>query len=203
MLQAALVYSVPVLAGSAGLALTLQIWQTVSDVRGIPVPVLLGAPYVAFLIATLGLLIRGGLDIGGIRLESGLYCGFVDGIPGDVSAGLVILLVATAIFFEIRILKLLLRNRIKYPDTADEQLSIPIVIRVTFFNLIGIVAIASGVGFLTKSRMGQDLGNIVIAILPVSFVLVFGTQPDILHAWMFWKTRDDRDDYPPNRQGKV
>jgi len=204
VLQSALVYSIPVLGGSTGLALCIQIWQTVSGYQKVSTAILIGAPYVSFLIMTLGPLIKAGTDTSGVRMDSGLYCGLISGVPGDVSAALVIVMVVITVSYEIRIFKLLLDNRRRYPDSNESSISIPIVIRVAVFNLFGILTVASGAVFLTRNSIGEEVGNLVIASLPVAWVLVFGTQTDIVRAWMFWKhdEAEDVEEYK-GREGKV
>ncbi|KAF9034437.1 hypothetical protein BDZ89DRAFT_1130655 [Hymenopellis radicata] len=58
-----------------------------------------------------------------------------------------------------------------------------------FFSLIAVVInviVASGANFGTA----YGVPNILVSLAPVSYVLVFATQKDIISAWMFWRRRN-------------
>ncbi|KAJ7788396.1 hypothetical protein B0H14DRAFT_3504251 [Mycena olivaceomarginata] len=65
----------------------------------------------------------------------------------------------------------------------DDQSSVSIIVRVLAFTLVGMLSIILSLFFLVIPDNHDMAFNIVIAIPPVSSVIIFGTQKDIFTAW--------------------
>jgi len=196
LVQASLIYSGPVLNACTSLALVFQLWQFITNSaprhKRVVNALLLIGPYVLWVIMTVTLLMRGAMDKKVIAMEGGLYCGQPDGIPGDISAGIVIFAMAVTLVFEFLLAKILFINwrKLRHESTSRSQVSIGMISRVVVFNVFGLLGIGSGAAFLSNNQTGRDIANMLIALMPVAFVLVFGTQPDIMRAWVFWGKED-------------
>jgi len=196
LVQASLVYSGPVLNACTSLALVFQLWQFITNsaprYKRVVNALLLIGPYVLWVLMTVTLLIRGAMDKKVIAMEGGLYCGQPDGIPGDTSAGIVIFAMAVTLLFEFLLARILFINwrKLRHESTSGSQVSIGMISRVVVFNVFGLLGIGTGAAFLSNNQTGRDIANMLIALMPVAFVLVFGTQSDIMRAWMFWGKDD-------------
>ncbi|KAI3615459.1 hypothetical protein WG66_011898 [Moniliophthora roreri] len=190
--QASLVYGAPPITATATLGLVTQIWFSVhSALRGRTFTrqrlwgiVILFAPYILFVcIFTESLVIALVQPKSVRRTGSGMYCNTGVPIPGRLSAALVSVVLLIALGIEIRIIIALRRN---YKDLKSNAQTMNLIIRVLAFTLFGVIAIVLGVYFTFTVHHGAEL-NVLVSTLPVAAVLVFGTQKDLLQAWMFWK----------------
>jgi hypothetical protein len=197
LIQGILVYSAPPLTAATTLALVVQIWflvhsvvTTTSSKAGRMPPMLLTAllviPYLLYITILIGTLVVGWYNPHTVRrVGSGMYCNFSNRIPGRLSTLLVALIMVPAVVLEILICRALRQQWTLFKRTPD---ALSMVLRVVAFTFVGILAIALSMVFFFMIHHGADL-NIVISIVPVSAVLIFGTQADLLRVWMFWKKR--------------
>ncbi|KAF5383233.1 hypothetical protein D9615_004917 [Tricholomella constricta] len=197
LIQGIMIYAAPLLTAGTTLALTVQIWFLVRPVvtsasskTGRIPPVLLTVllifPYILYVAFLVGTLVVGWRDPRTVRrVGSGMYCSFANKIPGRLTTGLVLLIMVPCVVLEILICKAL---RLQWAFFKRQPDALSMALRVVAFTFVGILSIALSVVFFFMIRHGSEL-NIVISILPVSAVLIFGTQPDLLRVWMFWKER--------------
>ncbi|KAJ7053286.1 hypothetical protein C8F01DRAFT_552011 [Mycena amicta] len=190
VLQAALIYSVPPLTAGATVALVVNVYLNLRSVltasnnyNGVEVKTaLIVVPYIpAWAVFTLTL--RLGLDEPGLilRRDDGAYCSIVSSIPSRVSSALVAGLMITCVGIEIVII--LAMRRAWETLQRDDRGSITITVRVMAFTLVGMLFIILSLVLLALPNDHDTAFNIVIAIIPLSSVIIFGTQKDILTAW--------------------
>ncbi|KAF9264503.1 hypothetical protein L218DRAFT_998471 [Marasmius fiardii PR-910] len=66
--------------------------------------------------------------------------------------------------------------------------SLSTLIRLSVFTLFGIFGlIISFVSNYFKTTIQTALGNVLQSLTPLSFILLFGLQRDILRTWAFWR----------------
>ncbi|TFL06710.1 hypothetical protein BDV98DRAFT_559867 [Pterulicium gracile] len=202
--QAALVYGAPSVTAMTTLLLTLQLWSTMVAVfqnsKDVKRPgewlqthmrPLSFAPYVLFLMVVIASAINGGKNPETVRRAgSSVYCIIDTGVPGKISAGLVMLTLFVTLIAEGMIANLLYRNWTTFGRKGD---FLATVIRITAFTFVGFLAIIISLIFISDRDRG-DLSNIFIALAPIAAVLIFGTQGDMVRVWMFWRwKREARD----------
>ncbi|KAJ7429674.1 hypothetical protein B0H11DRAFT_1056457 [Mycena galericulata] len=199
MTQAALIYSAPPLTSCVSLAFLLQLYTTVATVlkngqmsRTWTMVLHLFPFAVPFIIFWEALII--GLfhphDV--VRDSSGMFCSFTKiTFQVKLTAAIVLLAMIAMLVFEALTLVLLLRNwtafqRLRiHPNNA---VSLPLIIRVSVFSFLPMVAmVMSSLSLLPNSPVADAKSNLVVAFLPSAAAVIFGTQRDILKAWMFWK----------------
>jgi len=64
--------------------------------------------------------------------------------------------------------------------------SITMVIRVLVFSSLGVLSLVMAVAWVIAYSHDQAF-DIILALLPVSAFLVFGSQMDLVRVWMFWR----------------
>ncbi|KAJ7336177.1 hypothetical protein DFH08DRAFT_878000 [Mycena albidolilacea] len=210
LFQAALVYSVPTLTSGATLALVIHVHMTLRSLLTLPTnhqrswtPALVIGPYVpAWAIFTYALKV--GLNDPSLvhRLDDGTYCDLAKESPQRVSSIVVVIIMVLCLAVEVVIFRHLWRawESLK----RDDQSSVSIIVRVLAFTLVGMLSIILSLFFLVIPDNHDMVFNIVIAIPPVSSVIIFGTQKDIFTAWAsgFWNRRahgaDTWDTFTPN-----
>ncbi|KAJ7151234.1 hypothetical protein C8R46DRAFT_495637 [Mycena filopes] len=207
LIQAALIFSVPILTAGATIALVIHVYMTLRSLLVIPTnrpgtswgtAALVIGPYVPAW-AMFAFALRLGLDDPSLvyRPPDGTYCSFRTSVPGRVSAILVAITMILCFAVEIVIFRNL--RRAWGTLQKDNQSAIAIMIRVLAFTLVGMLSIMCGsvtlwLSCFTNRRFRLSLVllvlpydgaafNIVIAMLPVFSVLIFGTQKDIFAAW--------------------
>ncbi|KAI0090957.1 hypothetical protein BDY19DRAFT_666669 [Irpex rosettiformis] len=201
--QAGLIYGAPVLGACSTLSLVIQIWLSLrrimqKDVQGekphgressLLTILLVLLPYVAWFGTVLGALVVGLHDTSKVmRTNSSVYCVIWTGVPGRVSAGIVAVILATAIIFQGLIAALLYRSWGAYQKLRrmdKNTLSISMVVRMGCFLVLNIITVSQIVVFLAQKTV---IANIWISLTPIAAVAVFATQRDILRVWTFRKS---------------
>ncbi|KAJ6572299.1 hypothetical protein B0H19DRAFT_1133246 [Mycena capillaripes] len=194
--QAGLIYGIPSLTAATTFGLIAQIWFSVQTLLARKVKNerlwtigLLILPYAilfAMVVASWAIGIRNP-DIVQV-IGSGMYCHLgPSGTLGKVSAAVVALMLLPTLALEILICISLRRNWGTFKRMKN---SLSIIIRVIIFTMFGILAITLSGIFVFTENHGAAL-NIVFATMPVTAVIVFSTQRDIISVWMFWKPRPE------------
>ncbi|KAJ7650201.1 hypothetical protein FB45DRAFT_887245 [Roridomyces roridus] len=201
VVQASLVYAGPPLTSCASLALLLQLYFTVSAVlknqriNRVWSIMLLIFPYTIHLLFFLETLALGLSHQGEIARDlSGMFCHLTNSLQAKITAIVVILAMVAMLVYEGLTAIVLYRNwaafqRLRVRSNSD--ISLPLIVRVTLFSFLPMVAM----GVSTLSLFPDNPGpvfegqiNLVVAFLPAAAAVIFGTQRDILNAWMFWKS---------------
>ncbi|KAJ7028006.1 hypothetical protein C8F04DRAFT_1120737 [Mycena alexandri] len=198
LFQAALTYSVPSLTSGATIALVVHIYTTLSSLLTVPTnrpqtswatAALVIGPYIPAW-AMFAFALRLGLGEPSLvnRPDDGTYCTLNTNLPGRVSAVIVATIMILCLATELVIFWNLRRTWATLQK--DSQSAVAIIIRVLAFTLVGMLSIILSLIFLAIPSDGGAF-NIVIALVPVSSVLIFGTQKDIFAAWTsVFRSRD-------------
>jgi hypothetical protein len=197
LIQGIMIYAAPPLTAGTTLALVTQIWflvrsvvtATKSTTGRIP-PIILTAlliiPYLLYITFLVSTLVIGWQNPQIVRRAgSGMYCSFSNRMPGRISTLLVALILIPAAVLEILVCRAIRRQWSVFKQQPD---ALSTTLRVVAFTFVGILAIVLSIVFFFIIHHGADL-NIIISIVPVTAVLMFGTQADLLRVWMFWKKR--------------
>ncbi|KAJ7333401.1 hypothetical protein DFH08DRAFT_881155 [Mycena albidolilacea] len=199
LVDSALIYASCPFAAFATLSLTLQLYLNITtrmkggNIRPVSGFVLLAIPLILYLFMFLWTLILGILNPDRVKLEpGGLYCHLDHSPQSIVGAGLVLLATFTALVIEVMIVILLARHWRAFralQRPREHTVSLSIIIRVLVFAIFPVIGL--GLGFTASVPGFTDrifpAYNLFLASLPTAAALIFGSQSDILHVWMFWR----------------
>jgi len=192
--QAGLIYGIPSLTAATTFGLIAQIWFSVQTLLAKQVKNeriwtigLLILPYAILFAMVLASWVTGIRNTNFVQvIGSGMYCHLDhSGTLGKVSAAVVALTLLPTLALEISICVALRRN---WGTFKRMKHSLSIILRVIIFTMFGILAITLSGIFVFSDNHGAAL-NIVFATMPVTAVIVFSTQKDIMGVWMFWTPR--------------
>ncbi|KAH9921238.1 uncharacterized protein BXZ73DRAFT_91847 [Epithele typhae] len=195
--QASLIYAAPVLVAMSTFALVLQLWVTLKTALHPPKAprtrdtvfsgFLLLAPYIAWLGFVVAILVIGTLNPSSVERAGHLvYCTLQGGRAGNITAMVVAAILLVMVGFDIYIGVVLYKNwRALRGSDHPGQIPFNLLLRVALFSFVCVVGI--GCTFIFLSGVSFFAGNILISLMPVVAFLVFGTQRDILEAWVFWR----------------
>jgi len=196
--QSSVIYAAPPLSAAAMLGMVAQIWFSVHltlfkkppKAQELLTKILLVLPYVLFLAVSGEALAFGLARPDSVRVTgSGMYCNSGLAVPGRISAAIVSIVLFPAVVIEIFLIIALRKHWdvFRSPGSNSNRINmLHTIIRVFLFSIFGIFALGLSVFFFFTIHHGAAL-NIVIAIIPVVAVFVFGSQKDLVEAWMFWK----------------
>jgi len=114
------------------------------------------------------------------RPDDGTYCDLDTKLPQKVSGIVVVIIMVFCLAVEVIIFRHL--RRAWETLKRDNRSSVSIIVRVLAFTLVGMLSITLSF-FLVIPDYPNTAFNIVIAMVPVSSVIIFGTQKDIFAAW--------------------
>ncbi|KAJ6627645.1 hypothetical protein B0H10DRAFT_2210157 [Mycena sp. CBHHK59/15] len=190
--QAGLIYGIPSLTAATTFGLIAQIWfsvqtllaKKVKNERILTIGLLL-FPYIILFAMVIASWVVGIRNPSLVQvIGSGMYCHIgPTGTLGRVSAALVALSLIPTLTLEIMICIALRKNWATFKRMKH---SMSITLRVMIFTFVGILAITVSGIFVFSDSHGAGL-NIVFAAMPVTTVIIFSTQNDIIQVWMFWK----------------
>ncbi|RPD72409.1 hypothetical protein L226DRAFT_467226 [Lentinus tigrinus ALCF2SS1-7] len=196
--QASLIYAAPVLVAMSTFALVLQLWFTLSNAMRPPKKqatrrdyfrntILLVGPYIAWLGFVIAILVIGTLHPDTVqRAGHFVYCTIEGGKAGNITAIFVAAILLIMVGLDIYIAAVLYRNwRALRGSDRPGQIPFSLIVRVAIFSLVCVVGI--GCAFVFLSNVSYFAGNIIISLMPLIAFLVFGTQKDIVDAWLFWR----------------
>ncbi|KAF8892335.1 hypothetical protein CPB84DRAFT_1783743 [Gymnopilus junonius] len=146
--------------------------------------------FLIFILATIiGLLDRSQVQ----RDPSGFRCHIANPKAPDITIAVSITGGVIVLVLEGLVVAKLVHNRALYYGMLSRN---TLYIRTCIFNAILFVAMLFGL-WQPKNMTPSDkyvVSNITLAILPLALGLMFGTQTDILSAWIFWKR--NKSSYP-------
>ncbi|KAL0950948.1 hypothetical protein HGRIS_007700 [Hohenbuehelia grisea] len=206
--QASLIYAAPPLTACTTLALVIQLWSNVQSIslvptspqskkRGLMSWILLLVPYAVFLVVFIGGLLVGIQHPDSVIMSptSGMYCGISIKLPGWVSAILVATFMLATIVLEFLVVVTFYRNWRALRDLdARVKNSLTLAIRIATFTLFSLMSVVVAPVYL--AAVMAPVPNIIISLTPLTAVLVFGTQTDLLYVWMFWRKPPSEADVP-------
>ncbi|KAH8817922.1 hypothetical protein DL96DRAFT_1623746 [Flagelloscypha sp. PMI_526] len=130
-----------------------------------------------------------------VRDELRITCRLDGGTMLFVEAGLVtfacIVIMVMEGFIIVKIWKNYHRIRLFNSTSREKHFPLSLAIRALIFSLLPILTIIMSIVSMARSFRDEDPStpevNIIIASLPLSAGLLFGTQRDILSTWTFWR----------------
>ncbi|KAF9029149.1 hypothetical protein BDZ89DRAFT_1133230 [Hymenopellis radicata] len=195
--QAAFMYSVPSLTSLSTLALLIHSWYNVHFGLSLPPLETHHKAVIAFLIAPFSvwfLFFLAFLSFGFSNPSS--YNAWIVYLTvplirprAKISSLFVIVIACSMLPVQASLGLSLCRNL--YSNESNRRLSVPtlkVVIRVMIFSVLTLVAFGDGVIHVFDKNPGEYV-DIIMAWLPVSGVLIFGIQRDILQTWAMWARR--------------
>ncbi|KAK0207069.1 hypothetical protein DFS33DRAFT_641526 [Desarmillaria ectypa] len=200
LFQTLLVYSAPPLVASTGFYFILDIYLELRNTifRGSDVSVayrdaMVLTPWVLWvlMIMTTAFLIEDPTQIS--RESTHMYCHSNSGTQLAVTLCVTFPLAASCILLEGLMGRLLYRNWTifrrycvdKASDSRSGRISLSMMIRIVCFTTIPLAALGLA-SFVAAHQMDSSATwNILLASLPILAALSFGTQQDIVRAWMF------------------
>ncbi|KAJ6500744.1 hypothetical protein C8R45DRAFT_978971 [Mycena sanguinolenta] len=214
VMQAAFIYGAVAMTSMAGLSVVLHLWFSLQSTsgtlgRGWCSMLLLGSPYILFIVFSVAMGILGALHEGLVsRTRYLFYCSInlavVKVVPG--TSGVIMLVV---IIFEVLTGMEVYRRHKAFKALSRVQHDGPplhLFIRVGIFSIYSVLAFGGCVAFW--SATGADFPYFIEASLPTAAFLVFGTQEDFLRAWGIiaaarFISRPFRRRSPPNENSKA
>lgn len=185
--QAALVYSVPSLTAGATISLVIHVYMTLrSMLSGVlyrtwwTIALVIG-PYVPAWVVLMVSLHIGLREPDSVRRSAeNMYCNLKPNLPERLSAALVAAIMLIGLAVEL----IIFRNLWRAWGTLkrDDRNSASRVVRVLAFTIVGMLTIILSLIFCALPKHGAAF-DLTISILPLSSVLIFGTQKDIITAW--------------------
>ncbi|KAJ6619800.1 hypothetical protein B0H10DRAFT_1148285 [Mycena sp. CBHHK59/15] len=215
--QAGLIYAAPATVAAAGLAFVVELYLRLSSVlsqvqvneRHVTILLFMSplAHLIVFWVAIFtGLAHPPGPGSPSIvaRSSSGLYCNINSSTPTTVTGVSVILFLAMMIITEVYTVVYLWRKRIGFRGVtiACRIFPLPLFIRTATYTFLGGLGIILVDILMNSSASGsKDKFAVMdlLAIIPLSVALVFGSQMDIIGVYMCWRKRR----YDSDLDGKV
>jgi len=205
MVQSTLIYAAPTLTAGTTLAFVINLWFNLKSMLSKETPrttqrrgiVLLIFPYVLCIMMLLFSLGNAASNLDTIRRSvTGAYCVIGTNIPGDITSVWVALALTVSIGLEGVIAKTLYRDWKAFRGLGPRSTTtLGMIIRTCAFSLFGMLGlmvslvmfIADTNTTLLKLNPYRTVPDVFIALIPALSLLLFGTQTDIISAWMFWK----------------
>ncbi|KAJ3815100.1 hypothetical protein F5876DRAFT_72353 [Lentinula aff. lateritia] len=214
--QAALIYSGPPLTGATTFALLLDVWLMFrtaalgkwSGGRKVTNSLLL-APYILWVILTIGFLIVGGVSPHLVQRDLAIdpYCILDNPVPSPILVCCLTLAFALAVIVILIVLVVTMRKQAtrssSHPSSAfihsqsehdgdnrkakslhsrnKEQMS-ALIVRLIVFGLAGLIAVTISVVFVLNRAAGYR-ADLALATLPPIGVMIFGSQTDFVQLW--------------------
>lgn len=216
--QAGLIYAAPATVAAAGLAFVVELYLrlsstlAVTEVKGRRITLLLFlSPFAHLIVFWVSIFTGLSQPVGDNgfpivqRSSSGLYCNINSSVPTTITGVTVILFLALMIIMEVYTVVYLVRRRsgfrgIRLPSGT---FPLPLFIRTASYTLAGGLGIIL-VDVLMNSAAASSSSPFVVldlmAIIPLSVALVFGSQMDIIGVYLFWRKKKYQN---PEQNGKV
>ncbi|KAL4263146.1 hypothetical protein AB1N83_004894 [Pleurotus pulmonarius] len=193
LVQGALVHAVPVMQAGVNLALIAHTWTSVHTavyqkrmVSRCNLYILFVAfPYIATIAIFLGFLVFAIQHPQTVeRDNTGVYCKIVfDGIPSKITAGISAVLMFVSVVFEVIVARTLTRH---WKLLCHSGMPCSFVIRVLVFSAVGGLVLVLTMVYVVSDG-GGTTADFIMASLPLTSSLIFGTQEDLIRVWTFWR----------------
>ncbi|KAF9444668.1 hypothetical protein P691DRAFT_736113 [Macrolepiota fuliginosa MF-IS2] len=198
LFQTSLIYAVPGLASASMVCYNVEFYLIISGLRsGTPRPPsfsrtfwLVVIPWLVFLMIILEVLL---LVFPGRQLHllhvaaNNLYCHLNNSAPAQVTSAIIICAVVILIPLEVCTGSLMYRNWDVFGNLSrtTRRLFLTVYLRLIISTLAAVTAFAfSMLTFVFKT---PDAKSLVYPIVPIAIAFAFGTQKDLLRAWLFWR----------------
>ncbi|KAJ3729187.1 hypothetical protein DFJ43DRAFT_488370 [Lentinula guzmanii] len=127
-----------------------------------------------------------------VKFSSVSYCSLENHLPGRITAALVIILIVPMLVLNL----LIYLSFRKHRSFLQEGNYTSMFVRVSAFTLCGLISVIVGLFFFLRAFIGGGDSNqglveldIILAMAPVSAVVIFGTHKDLLNVWLFWRNQ--------------
>ncbi|KAJ7250758.1 hypothetical protein C8J57DRAFT_1354770 [Mycena rebaudengoi] len=198
LVDSAIMYASRPLAAFSTLALVVHLYLNISaqlkhKARPNSVSCLLIIPPITHLGMFLWTLILGLRNPDLVELEpGGFYCHLTNSLPGIVGAALVGFATFLVLLFQAVMAMMLYRNWRAFrelPTSENHEISLSILIRVSAFGTLPIIALVLiCVSYVPDPpEIIYPIYNLLLAFMPTSAALIFGSQMDLINIWMFWR----------------
>ncbi|KAH6908797.1 hypothetical protein BKA70DRAFT_252954 [Coprinopsis sp. MPI-PUGE-AT-0042] len=201
--QAAMVYAVPPLTAATTVSLVIQMYRTVKHQtsnleirsRRIFTAMLLGVPYFLYVAMLFGCVTASLINPDIVqRASNSFYCNLSIRTPSRIASVSVALLLGVTIVIQGITLWALRGNWGVVKGS---------ILRVCAFSMFGILAGVLAIIFATaRNRSFEPALSLALACIPAGAILIFGTQEDIVRAWMFWK-RQSSPSFTPQTESRI
>jgi len=188
--QAAAIYSAPALTSCGTLAFAIDMLIGVRAASANIPPnrkysitlTLLIIPYIIWVFLFLGFLLYGVNNPSLVQKgPNGTYCDLNSFTPAKISGMIVVSATMLILLIEGYIGTRLIRSR---NILKDRQL-IKMALRVMIFSLLGALGLGVGIAYVLFSKQGPVF-DILLALLPASGIIIFGSHMDLIRVWLFW-----------------
>jgi len=215
--QAGLIYAAPATVAAAGLAFAIELYlrlsATLSNVkfheRRVTILLFL-SPSVHLIVFWVAIFTALSLQRGpgsppiAQRSSPGIYCNIQSNIPTTVTGATVIFLLGLMIIVEAYTVVYLIRKRsgfwgIKVPGGAFPLRLFIRTVAYTFVGGLGIILVDVFMNsHLSKTSATYAVMDLM-AIIPLSVALVFGSQMDLIGVYMCWRKKDHYNTNPTEK----
>jgi len=189
--QAAAIYSAPALTSCGTLAFAIDMLIGVRAASAKIPPnrrysitlTLLIIPYIIWVFLFLGFLLYGVNNPSLVHKgPNGTYCDLSSFTPAKISGMIVVSATMLILLIEGYIGTRLFRSR----DILKDRQLIKMALRVMIFSLLGALGLGVGVAYVLFSKQGPVF-DILLALLPASGIIIFGSHMDLIRVWLFWR----------------
>ncbi|KAK0239024.1 hypothetical protein EDD85DRAFT_951237 [Armillaria nabsnona] len=182
--QAALIYGAPVLTGGTTFSLAFYMYTHVKaslddTSLGVDTFWLILGPYLIGLGVFLGVLVSG-IRQPSLVHKAQNYCDITSPFPSKAAALVVALAATGVVLISVFVAVQLYRNRRRL---GHDTLYVTAAIRVIFFGIVGFLGFVISAVYIITWNQGPGF-DIILALVPNFGVVIFGSQADILHAWI-------------------
>lgn len=194
VVHSALVYAAPPLASSATISLVTHLLLNVllalsgtADKRrsSLTSAALIIVPWVIWAAVFIGVLLFGIHHSELVQISpNGTFCVLVHTTLPKLTSIWATIASTVLVSEEVVIAILLYRNREIFSSGLGQNKTM--AIRIGIFSMLGVGAIAVALVYTVTQRRGVQF-DLLIAAIPPSAAVIFGTQKDILQVWVFWK----------------
>ncbi|KAF9477902.1 hypothetical protein BDN70DRAFT_77027 [Pholiota conissans] len=208
LLQATLIYGTPVFAALYAVAFLLQVHFSIRNaimgsstaLSKTQVTLIHALPCFSFCAIVIETLTLGLMNPETVERDpSGMYCHLSSAIPRQVTAAITIaamitfLILGFVVFFKLRRRWQAVRAMSFEKAISQPQISPDVATRVLIFSFCPIIALAlSSIQYIPHYSADANQLNMILAVLPIVAGLIFGSQRDILRAWMNCLQRKER-----------
>ncbi|KAF8067923.1 hypothetical protein FPV67DRAFT_1164802 [Lyophyllum atratum] len=197
VVHSALVYAAPPLASSATISLVTHLLLNVllalsstSDKRrsSWTSAALIIVPWTIWVAVFIGVLLFGFHHPELVAVSpNGTFCVLVNTTLPKLTSVWATIASTVLVGEEVVIAVLLYRNRDILSGLGHNK---TMAIRVGIFSILGVGAIAVALVYTVTQKRGVQF-DLLIAAIPPSTAIIFGSQMDILRVWLFWKKHEN------------
>ncbi|CAA7268905.1 unnamed protein product [Cyclocybe aegerita] len=195
-IQTGLIYALPPTTSCTTLALLVQLLMSFPESKSqMPTKtsirtscLLLIGPYTIFIVLFIGVALYTSQDPISLLNDRRTYCHSSNSSWSRIAYAVVATVSVASVLVQSNLaLRLYMNPQIMRQNSH----SVATMLRVLVFALLGVVMAIVAIVFAITGEQDLPL-DIVLSIIPFLALLVFGTQKDLIQAWLFWKQPHSR-----------